>query len=65
MTGQSLSSAQAEVVASVERLFSYAAWADKYGGNVQETTLRGITVGVPSVSLNELWATSPKSTARL
>jgi len=46
MTGQSLSSAQAEVVASVERLFSYAAWADKYGGSVQETTLRGITVGV-------------------
>jgi aldehyde dehydrogenase (NAD+) len=46
MTGRSLSSAQAEVVASVERLFTYAAWADKYGGSVQETTLRGITVGV-------------------
>ena len=31
---------------SVGRLFTYAAWADKYGGTVQETTLRGITVGV-------------------
>jgi aldehyde dehydrogenase (NAD+) len=46
MTGRSLKSAQAEVGAAVERLFTYAAWADKYGGSVQETTLRGITVGV-------------------
>lgn len=46
MTGQSLKSAQQEVDLSVERLFTYAAWADKYGGSVQETTLRGITVGV-------------------
>jgi aldehyde dehydrogenase (NAD+) len=38
--------AQAEVEAAVERLFSYAAWADKYGGTVQETTLRGITVAI-------------------
>jgi aldehyde dehydrogenase (NAD+) len=46
MTGRSRKSAQAEVDASVQRLFSYAAWADKYGGTVQETTLRGITVAV-------------------
>jgi aldehyde dehydrogenase (NAD+) len=46
MTGQSLKSAQAEVEASVNRLFTYAAWADKYGGTVQETTLHGITVAV-------------------
>jgi aldehyde dehydrogenase (NAD+) len=46
MTGRTKKSAQAEVDAAVERLFSYAAWADKYGGTVQETTLRGITVGV-------------------
>jgi aldehyde dehydrogenase (NAD+) len=31
---------------SVERLFTYAAWADKYGGSVQETTLRGVTVAI-------------------
>ncbi len=46
MTGRTQKSAQAEVDASVERLFSYAAWADKFGGTVQETTLRGVTVGV-------------------
>jgi aldehyde dehydrogenase (NAD+) len=46
MTGQSEKSALVEVEVSVERLFTYAAWADKYGGSVQETTLRGVTVGV-------------------
>jgi aldehyde dehydrogenase (NAD+) len=46
MTGRSEKSAQAEVEESVKRLFTYAAWADKYGGTVQETTLRGITVAV-------------------
>jgi aldehyde dehydrogenase (NAD+) len=46
MTGRPRRSAQAEVDKAVERLFSYGAWADKYGGTVQETTLRGITVAV-------------------
>ena len=46
MTGSALKAAQAEVAASVDRLFTYAAWADKYGGTIQETTLRGITVAV-------------------
>jgi aldehyde dehydrogenase (NAD+) len=46
MTGMSQQAARAEVEASVNRLFTYAAWADKYGGAVQETTLRGITVGI-------------------
>jgi aldehyde dehydrogenase (NAD+) len=46
MTGRTKKSAGAEVDAAVERLFTYAAWADKYGGNIQETTLRGITVAV-------------------
>ncbi|MBA4379479.1 MAG: aldehyde dehydrogenase, partial [Anaerolinea sp.] len=46
MTGRTQKSAQAEVDATIERLFTYAAWADKYGGTVQETTLRGITVAV-------------------
>jgi aldehyde dehydrogenase (NAD+) len=45
-TGRSLKSAQAEVEAAVERLFTYAAYADKYGGRVQETTLHGVTVGI-------------------
>lgn len=46
MTGRSEKSAREEVKASIERLFTYAAWADKYGGSVQETTLRGITVAI-------------------
>jgi aldehyde dehydrogenase (NAD+) len=46
MTGQSQKSALTEVETAVERLFTYAAWADKYGGTIQETTLRGITVAV-------------------
>src|SRR3990170_1339985 len=46
MTGRSEKSARQEVDLSVKRLFTYAAWADKYGGTVQETTLRGITVAV-------------------
>jgi aldehyde dehydrogenase (NAD+) len=46
MTGRTQKSAQAEVDTAVERLFTYAAWADKFGGTIQETTLRGITVAV-------------------
>jgi aldehyde dehydrogenase (NAD+) len=46
MTGRTQKSAQAEVDAAVGRLFTYAAYADKYGGTIQETTLRGITVAV-------------------
>lgn len=46
MTGDTIKGGQAEVDAAVRRLFTYAAWADKYGGSLQETTLRGITVAV-------------------
>ncbi len=46
MTGRSAKSAREEVELAIQRLFTYAAWADKYGGSVQETTLRGITVAV-------------------
>ncbi|MGJ3237085.1 MAG: aldehyde dehydrogenase family protein [Anaerolineae bacterium] len=45
MTGCKKADAVREVQQSVERLFTYAAWSDKYGGTVQETTLRGIVVG--------------------
>jgi len=46
MTGRSLKSAREELDLSVDRLFTYAAWSDKYGGALQETTLRGVTVAV-------------------
>ncbi len=44
MTGQTQKAAHAEVEASISRLFTYAAWADKYGGTVQETGLRGVVI---------------------
>lgn len=45
-TGKKQVSSEEEVNAAVRRLFTYAAWADKYGGTVQETTLRGVTLAV-------------------
>jgi aldehyde dehydrogenase (NAD+) len=36
----------AEVEASLSRLFSYAAWADKYDGAVHGVPLRGLTIAV-------------------
>lgn len=44
MTGGSTAEAQREIDLSIERLFTYAAWSDKFGGTVQETTLRGLVV---------------------
>ena len=35
-----------EVDSSIQRLFFYGAYADKYGGSVQETTLYGATVRI-------------------
>jgi aldehyde dehydrogenase (NAD+) len=46
MTGRSVESANEEVSTSIERLFHYAAYADKYGGTVQETSFYGATVKV-------------------
>jgi len=44
MTGRSVEAGQSEVEAAVSRLFTYAAWADKYGGSIQETTLDGLVI---------------------
>jgi aldehyde dehydrogenase (NAD+) len=38
---------QAEVECAVERLFTYAAWADKYDGLVHSTPLRGVVMAIP------------------
>ncbi|EDQ87309.1 uncharacterized protein MONBRDRAFT_27371, partial [Monosiga brevicollis MX1] len=46
ITGCSLDDALNEVDLSVERLFYWGAYADKYGGTVQETTLYGATVKI-------------------
>ena len=42
MTNCGIKAAEAEVEESISRLFTYAAYADKYGGTVQETTLYGV-----------------------
>jgi aldehyde dehydrogenase (NAD+) len=47
MTGRSEEEAAAEVQASIERLFTYAAWADKYDGLVHRTPLRNVTLAMP------------------
>jgi aldehyde dehydrogenase (NAD+) len=71
MTGASKSVAAREVEASVKRLFTYAAWADKYDGAVHNPPLRGVAlamnepVGViaiacpdeaPLLAFTSLWA---------
>ena len=46
MTGQTKRAAAREVAASVSRLFTYGAWADKYDGRVHATPLRNVTVAM-------------------
>ncbi|MBK8827386.1 MAG: aldehyde dehydrogenase family protein [Saprospiraceae bacterium] len=47
MTNVSPSDAAKEVQASIERIYSYAAWADKYDGHVHHTTQRNVTLAMP------------------
>lgn len=44
LTGVAAKTAQAEVDASVSRLFAYGAWADKYEGTVHVPPLRGVAL---------------------
>lgn len=46
MTGRELKSCEEEVDLSVQRLFYYASYADKFGGAVQETDFYGVTAKV-------------------
>src|SRR5207249_845926 len=46
MTGEGETAARGEVEAAVARLFSYAAWADKYDGAVHQTPIRGVTLAM-------------------
>jgi aldehyde dehydrogenase (NAD+) len=45
MTGDE-GAAEREVEASVRRLYTYAAWADKYDGRVHATPLRNVTIAM-------------------
>lgn len=47
MTGVNNAKAKAEVEASIARLFTYGAWADKYEGAVHMPPLKGATLGIP------------------
>ena len=46
LTGVASEPARAEVEAAIERLFYYAAWADKYDGSVHQPPIRGITLAM-------------------
>jgi aldehyde dehydrogenase (NAD+) len=45
-TGRSLADAMEEAQATISRLFSYAAWSDKYEGDVHRPPLRGVTLAM-------------------
>ncbi|WP_407147205.1 aldehyde dehydrogenase family protein [Bradyrhizobium sp. ORS 86] len=46
MTGVSGAKARAEVDASIARLFSYGAWADKFEGSIHAPPLRGVALAM-------------------
>lgn len=46
MTGAPKKNARAEVEATIERLFAYGAWADKYDGAVHTPPLRGVALAM-------------------
>ncbi len=45
-TGRRLADAHEEVQAAISRLFSYAAWADKYEGAIHRPPLRGVVLAM-------------------
>ena len=46
MTGVSAADARAEVEASIARLFTYGAWADKWDGAVHHVPIRGVALAM-------------------
>ncbi len=46
-TGASTSAAKSEVDASINALFTAAAWADKYDGAIHQTPIRNVTLAMP------------------
>lgn len=47
LTDKSDTGASREVDLTIERLFYYAAWADKFDGNVHHTPFRNVTLAMP------------------
>jgi len=46
MTGRTADDASAEVDATISRLFTYAAWADKHDGQVHDVPMRGVALAM-------------------
>ncbi len=46
LTGVQARTAEAEVEAAISRLFTYAAWADKYDGAVKSVPIRGVAIAM-------------------
>ncbi|AON53253.1 aldehyde dehydrogenase family protein [Herbaspirillum seropedicae] len=46
-TGVTADEARAEVDASIKRLFTYGAWADKFEGAVHQPPMRGVALAMP------------------
>lgn len=46
MTGMPATAATNEVDAAIDRLFTYAAWADKYDGQVHSVPIRGVALAM-------------------
>jgi aldehyde dehydrogenase (NAD+) len=46
MTGSGMKLARQELDASISRLFTYAAWADKYDGAVHNVPIRGVSIAM-------------------
>jgi aldehyde dehydrogenase (NAD+) len=44
---QDAASAEREVALTIERIYTYAAWADKYDGSVHHTPYRNVTLAMP------------------
>ncbi|CAN5803541.1 aldehyde dehydrogenase family protein [soil metagenome] len=47
LIGESREVADREVELSIERLYTYAAWADKWDGQVHHTPFRNVTIAMP------------------
>jgi aldehyde dehydrogenase (NAD+) len=46
-TGTSTEAAEQELAVTIERIFYYAAWTDKYDGRVHRTPFRNVTLAMP------------------
>jgi aldehyde dehydrogenase (NAD+) len=57
-------SAEREVTLAIERIYTYAAWADKYDGLVHHTPFRNVTLAMPE-PLGVMGVVSPESSPLL